>query len=313
MARAATGVRQKPTMLSIDWDFFTFNGELDGDQPIINPETGEPDTYPGFFLYDWGHSEGHGEGLARIMWSSRVCQFERLGLRLEDQCCIREDKGGIQPHVFTDKLRERWATCGRLYMADSHSWGNLAASELRCICRKPLHVVHFDAHHDLGYGQGWDINSEGWDCGNWLHAGLLSGWIGSVEIVYPDWRGLTEWQAYGEEIERPWLAQYDIRVTTWSDWASRRYKQLPLVAGAFLCRSSNWTPPYLDPLFGKLAHTLSDWSAGTTCFDCSEDHKVGAYNACKPREGWDEIRASGEAQAEATTKFLAEQRAKEAV
>lgn len=266
----------KLTVLSIDWDFFIYNGELDDQLPITNPATGEPDTIPGAFLYDWGHSEANSDALQVMQWATRLNSFEMFGLDLTKEATLR-----LKPSAFVNELRGRWPTAGVLEVADSHSWGALTCMRAANTWR-PVHVVHFDAHHDLGYGRAGDVQQ--WNCGNWLYAAMKNGWVTSAEIVYPDWRGLKEWRdvakGRGPRQARPWLNGLDIHATTWSRWLKEKDDTLPV--GTFLCRSSAWTPPYLDRQFADLLNRLKRWATKYECLD-HEDLKIGCYDACKPR------------------------------
>ena len=92
-------------------------------------------------------------------------------------------------------------------------------------------VWNFDAHHDLGYGNGKALQ-----CENWARIGISDGLIRSYNLVYPGWRrDEPEQDLYPGKIKS---AQF-----------SYHYKppeHLPYFHCIFVCRSGAWTPSWHD-------------------------------------------------------------------
>jgi hypothetical protein len=137
-------------------------------------------------------------------------------------------------------------------------------------------LVHFDAHHDLLYTSGFAMESvvKGKvDCGNWHLLTLLRYPKLRSVIIYPRWKGWSEWQKTlrvlrevgpkGEEAIR--LIKRQTRANVWPN------VKLPMgdVEKIFICRSGAWTPPWHDKAFIRfvegceetcdLLSNLSDW------------------------------------------------------
>lgn len=173
------------TMLSIDWDWFLWRGAEAKDVLIeaTLPGAEEPTRVPAIHLFDWGHSENHPPALQAIVWQIRKMSFLNLKLDPNVAAGIREDAGCTPVDTFISALKSRFDNQGPLYLADSHAMGYVAASELRALTRQPIHVVHFDAHHDLGYTD----EVKHLDCGSWLFHALQHKAVSQVTWVRPDW------------------------------------------------------------------------------------------------------------------------------
>jgi hypothetical protein len=115
---------------------------------------------------------------------------------------------------------------------------------------------------------------------------LRLGYVQRAEIVYPDWKGKLEWtDSYGMEHLKPLRRR--IRAFTWSEWLKNAGNDFAV--GLFMCRSSAWTPPYLDEKF-RIFTQDAEVGRETICWDCTDDFdsKIGAYDACTPRT-WDRV------------------------
>jgi hypothetical protein len=114
-------------------------------------------------------------------------------------------------------------------------------------------------------------------CDDWALAGLDKGWISDYTVVYPDWLGRNEWN------EQPWRKDFRkrIHITTWTNWLRKQRHGLGATEIMYLCRSSSWTPPWLDDRFESLTEEFG-WAE---CIDCNTKHK-GPYDTCNVRE-WD--------------------------
>ncbi len=286
------------TLLTIDWDFFIQNrGEGDPNGKTKLPNGSEQTNW---LLFDWGAFEGHSPTLGGILWFSRAAGWLRNGMDIREDLAILPEKGCVDPVKFSHIVREQFPNLldAERYVGDSHAW---AISVVRYLTEMhgPIKVVSFDAHCDLGYcGDKVKRETEAGhaDCGSWLYHSLEKGWVSSVEIVYPDWKGLLEWQTASQE---PFLEPFLDRVIplTWSDWlaSGRKYDDLEAI---HLCRSSNWTPPWLDQRFLELKDLLSldEW------FNLDDEYDnpfggsmIGGYDALEAREfDWESVKEDAE-------------------
>jgi hypothetical protein len=242
-------------MLSIDNDFFPWYGDYDTFR-VLDTRGEWVEDAPGGLVFDWGHGEST-IYLNPIMWSIRAIGFDRMGLSLEDEYTVREDKGGVSYTDFTRALLDRFMPTS-VRIADSHVHGFEVAQRLSRIPPRPLEVIHFDAHHDLGYGakRVRQHAARGIaDCGDWLYHALRLGVVERATVVYPDWR--TEADQPGR-----WLDPYRDRVmfTRWTPWLAATEPNRERPAGVFTCRSAGWSPPYLDRRWLGLARRLGNGS-----------------------------------------------------
>ena len=273
------------TLVSVDWDFFIWNGGEARGKITVHPNTEEEREITAAFLFDWGHSEGHTGVLGEILWMGRFAHAYRLGLDLEKICGIRPEMGCVQPGSFLEEIQKRFnfKTAEGTWLGDSHAYAMPTIGKLSV---QPIKVVSFDAHHDLGYGSeevDRQTKKDHCDCGSWLYHALRLGYVQRAEIVYPDWKGKVEWKdSYGAEHLKPLRRR--IRAFTWSEWLEKAGNDFAV--GLFMCRSSAWTPPWLDEKFRIFT---KDAEVGkSVCWDCEDDLdvKIGAYDACTPRS-WD--------------------------
>jgi hypothetical protein len=218
------------------------------------------------------------------MWStSRFSGFHRVGLDITREYNIREDLGHVTPEEFMAFLEQFYLDDDTpLFYADSHTLGAVAAQD--AAYEGPVHVDSFDAHGDLGYNEKEMKRAEegSVSCSSWLYGVLKADLASSATVVYPDWKGLaeiedkSEWKDLGVNVE----------FTTWSAWKASRPSRS--VESTFVCRSSSWTPPWADKRFQSFLGTVP--AQEMTCMDCMEAQKIGAYDACTPRE-WDKAEA----------------------
>jgi hypothetical protein len=259
------------TVLSIDWDFFFYRGcEVESAGYITIP-TGE--KMPLSMFFDWGHGEQQSEALQDILWSVRFQHFKRAGL---DPYQITR-KNCVAPSDFYSDVKKRLG--GSRYdvnYSDSHRHAYYTVDDAYhdndC---EPLHVLHFDAHHDLGYSLKTikqHRKDKTYDCADWLFAALDSGIVGSVEVVYPDWRGLHEFK----NSETRQVEDYSVKFTTWKDWThdTARYD----VEAVHIARSGTWVPPWFDKDFDRFVHW---WGGDASCFDCITE--MEGLHACTVR------------------------------
>ena len=176
-------------MLSIDWDFFIWNGLEAKGLPKITacPGTAQEQHISAFHLFDWGHNEAHGGLLMDLLWASRFEAFHRIGLDMEQEAAICSDRGCVEPKEFMEVIHKRFDLQGaNVWFADSHSWGCLTAQEASSCAGGPINLVHFDAHCDLGYNKKALVveqKNNTCDCASWLWHALNHNYVGNVLLV----------------------------------------------------------------------------------------------------------------------------------
>lgn len=238
--------------LSVDFDFFPAMPRM-----TDRIQTNQGDVAAGF-VYDWGQSEtGAVAALQDFLWHERAASFDRLGLDLEKEFAIRPDRGSTTVDEFLAVLNPGEES-RLLAWYPSHVSAFPALRMVATESLMGLEVWHFDAHHDLGYGrEAVERMRESGNitCEDWLLAAVEHGYASSVHVVYPDWRGMDEWNPHDVDLDeaRGWLTGFDIQVHTWSEVKDLDFGT---PAGQFLARSDSWTPPYLDPEFERLAKGL---------------------------------------------------------
>ncbi|MGA0383395.1 MAG: arginase family protein [Flavobacteriaceae bacterium] len=281
--------------ISVDFDFFVWNGleSKDDDVKIFLPETGNVTSIPNVYLFDWGHSESWHPDLQSIIWQTRYNEFLRVGIDPIKVCDAHSEKGTVSLDGFFDVLSRRFNLCSshKFFYADSHAHGYSALRETQSFTGEPVRVVHFDAHADLGYSSD-SIKKEKeknvLDCGSWLWHAIDIGLVESVSVVYPDWRDLNEFTSSNGgwcppnhicELE----SEGRVSFTNWSEWL-RCGESSSSIDTVFACRSSAWTPPWLDVQAERLFELFSS-KEFSLCLDCDNSFpNVGGYDACKRRD-----------------------------
>lgn len=223
--------------------------------------------------------ESHSAVLGDLLWQIRKGTFKRMGLDLENLFNIRTECGCVSPSQFVKEIKKRF-NFKTAKVADSHAHG-LRVSQLSSIggCHK---IVHFDAHADMFYGEVGELRKEIRDgtatCGSWLFHVADMDLFDEIEIIYPDWKGLSEWDIISKKRHlKPHLEK--IKVYTWSEWLKTTGQE---TAEAFICRSSNWTPPWLDLEFKDFCDNMAQKLIYIDCVDI----KIGDYDVQQIRE-WD--------------------------
>jgi len=276
--------------LSIDFDFFVWNGveARERDISFLSKQTGKKETIPSVYLFDWGHSESFSSEVQDFIWQARYDAFAAVGVDPFKVCDAHAHKGTVSIDSFLNSINKRFYFAGdyEFFYADSHAHGYSALQE--AYCGEPLNVVHFDAHGDLGYDSSVVANEKKrgvLDCGSWLYHGVSAGLVESVTIVYPDWKGLAEFSSNGFWEPPEHIVALEscgsVHFTCWSDWVAREAER-SRVSTVFSCRSSAWTPPWMD----FQAETLFDGLSGGegVCLDCNDGYqKIGGHDACKKR------------------------------
>lgn len=279
-------------MISIDWDFFlwrAFEAKVDkAERHLIG-------------LYDWGHSEHHSPTFQSILWRSRWQAFGAAGLVPRDWTGVRLSQGGVPWETFlhADLAHRYDLRPATLYLGDSHTWGyfaardgrpaavdgNFAASRKR---RGKLHVVHFDAHHDLGYGAGAlreRVRTATVDCESWLYLAARDGYVASIDVVFPTWVDIEHARPSAKVPKG-----VSLRLWSYADWLKATQTDtttdLTPVEVVNVARSSAWTPPWFDSEFDTFIRSLP--VGKRRCVDCeyakSHPDEARGHDACTPRE-----------------------------
>lgn len=200
-------------LLSVDWDFFF--PTPDPNQDIV------------FTPFDWTLGEGSPVWLD-LAWLLRAATFQARGMELPT----------VHPGYKAFWQEFRLAPGVQVYVADSHRW---AGSER--VKAGVTEVWSYDAHHDLGYKHGWQAMLGGQvTCENWLlwYAAVLG--ESRIHVRYPTWKSLWWWSAEPPE-------SMEVEVDRGTAFYRDEPAALPTFDRVFICRSSGFTPNWLDAAF----------------------------------------------------------------
>lgn len=225
-------VAKTPIWLSIDWDSFI-------------PEMQE---------WDFGHSEGHHPDLQMALWQIRAASSLARGQDLRKLTAFRENQ---HPDDFcSDLARKGFKLEGaEIAVAESHMYAASWFTEARGVdgVASP-NIVHFDAHHDLGY-QGMQslndhVRKQRADAGNWLGVFLRLFPRTKATLVLSSWKP----DVVAETLKQaPMTPSVRKRVTV------QQWPELPAggqVTRVFVCRSGAWSPPWHDRAFADFIAAL---------------------------------------------------------
>jgi len=263
------------TWLSIDWDFFVRS----------------------LGVWDWAHRESP-FFMGGAMWQIRMGDFCGKGIDLvEEMDPARHARP--DPRTFWDVLVQLGYDFGEtqyVVVADSHAAAGPVFYEVFQRYDEPDVLINFDAHHDVGYCEYERIMERALEgvctCDMWL--GALMTWIPELRarIIFPNWmeeEGLTI-EDQEETIEGhgfPNAYQHRIEMGYFEEDGAVN----PLVGGPdvehvveaiFICRSSAWTPPWLDEDFIQFVSGCEDVT-GIEPFNRDDEYE-GPTNALKVRE-----------------------------
>lgn len=218
----------KKVLLSVDWDYFL---------PI--PKGRE------WFLYDWSHKE------APFFYSSELWASRAYGFKAANKSRPYPDPKVV--HGFWDKFR--FSEDCKVYVADSHAciaqvWGLVECNidttghtVPRIDYCPEFGVIHnFDAHHDCGYPNEQE-SSHYIYCSDWAMHAIDQGM--RVYTWYPEWREVED--------------EPDPRRSMYREVFNPVPHGLPttVIDRVFVCRSSDWMPPWCDPEFDELIQDLT--------------------------------------------------------
>jgi hypothetical protein len=208
------------------------------------------------------------------MWEIRASGFLMQGLDLRPE--MDPAKWATpKPWSFWDVLSQLGYNWGALeeteehpemdhasfVVADSHAVAGPAFRGIAEDIGPPDIIINFDAHHDMGYGDRVRINrmvtSGQVTCDMWLRA-LMSMYANMrTNVVFPDWRFAefsveSEWEALKKVL--PAGVAKRTMIDSFTDKSGavsgvvKPARQIDVEA-LFICRSSAWTPPWLDQQF----------------------------------------------------------------
>jgi len=228
--------------LSIDWDYFVREREE----------------------WEFGHAEN--ADFRQLLWNMRVKLFQQKGKDLMKETSL--DFADPRPSEFWKSLKGLGFSFRKLraiVVGDSHRWA-FDVFKRSNGSGPPLQettLVHFDAHHDLVYNVA-KFQKEAEDltvtCENWLLMTHLTQKGLKSLIVYPPWKGMSEWNdtmGVGCKLVpalKPVLSAFT-KPCVWPN--SHVGKAAGNVEVVYICRSSPWTPPWHDQAFSRFVRELS--------------------------------------------------------
>jgi hypothetical protein len=241
-------------------------------------------------LWDWGHKEN--DLFRFLLWPIRLSGLLAAGVDPREYAAAH--KVAPKPHSFWStlemlgyKLSRRTNIC----VADSHSY---AANFFLTVNQyNPVTLLHFDAHHDLGYrGKAVIDNLEQGRvaCDDW-HLALLHHCPNVIRsrTVYPEWRGVDEWvQSFEDTNWRKAIGPILQRVSAFAWEPSKLWQDEEVhVDNVFICRSSAWVPPYLDEDFVRFVRDLEKRSGEIAMTPFVDDERC---DPLEPREfSWESV------------------------
>ncbi len=198
---------------------------------------------PEFENLDWAFREA--PIFIDMMWAIRASNALAAGKDLRKICRMPDDEP--RPREFAELLDEHKISRGRSKVAisESHIMAYKWFEEL-----DDMHIIHIDAHHDLGYR---DRSDDKVDCGNWLRFLINEGKVSKLTMIYPKWRQrqLDEWKLAEAEIRESIKIPLDVH------YGLEHLPRDITIKKILLARSGAWVPPWLDRDFMSLALSLS--------------------------------------------------------
>jgi len=177
-------------------------------------------------MWDFGHNEDQSV-FRHTAWIARY-----MSTNLYEECDPAK-YADMMPKSMPSELEHAGFLMknARMFVADSHKDAYKAIKKVG-----ECEIYHFDAHSDMYPGMV-DMN-----CGNWLLKLYESGKC-KVNWIYPKW--MDEFGGPDNKFN------YNIDVKKFSELNAVRNVDL-----VFICRSSAWVPPHLDPQFVEMVYTF---------------------------------------------------------
>jgi len=249
--------------LSVDWDFFV--RELEE--------------------WDWAHRES--AFYRGMVWQVRETNGLMQGVDFREET-DPNTHSNPKPLEFWSHLEELGYdfTGADVFVTDSHAYGSPVFMNRKARADR---IVHFDAHHDLGYKAETikkNIENETSDCGDWQFHVLQHYQKLRSLIVYPAWKGSMEW-------DETWGSDQVYKIVNAGGSLFKRVKHVVgvdnevvraaagKVDAIHICRSGAWSPPWLDQMFVDFVDVLGEhtFTAPMTPFEDEE-----GLSPLKPRE-----------------------------
>jgi hypothetical protein len=237
--------------LSVDWDYFVRS----------LPE------------WDWGHKESP-FFQSSAMWAIRASQLLVSGVDLREE--MDPAKWSTpKPETFFSVLEQLgydFSQCDYLNISDSHAGAGPVFCQIGEMDEEPEVLVSFDAHHDLGY-HGWaqtrDLLEAGqFMCDMWMCGVMAKFPQLKVRILYPPWQTKKdlEWERKSIKSQLPSPMQKRVLADIFYDDASDGVSPVAKppkgetfeVKALYICRSSAWTPPWLDEAFVEFVESAGE-------------------------------------------------------
>jgi hypothetical protein len=244
--------------LSIDWDFFVRS----------------------LYAWDWGHQESP-FFMSGAMWEIRMSGLLVSGLDIRDEM----DPGkwaNPKPWAFWNILKQLGYDFSvidavgedlgteNFVVADSHA---VAGPTFRGVAEElgpPDVLINIDAHHDMGYGDKASVNrmvaGGQVSCDMWLRSLASMYSEMKVNVVYPNWR-FEEFPISDErDALKKVLPPQVLKRTKIGAFVDDNGSVSKIVNPAkkievealFICRSSAWTPPWLDSQFIEFVESIDE-------------------------------------------------------
>jgi hypothetical protein len=229
------------TWLSVDWDFFVRS----------------------LGQWDWSHKEAP-FFMGSAMWQIRLAPFFMQGINLVDEM---DPKKWAKPRpdnfwYVLSQLGYNLEDTEYFVVSDSHAAAGPVFNEVASRKGAADVIINFDAHHDLGYCEWASIERmiEAGECTCDMWLGALMSWWPTLKarIVYPNWLQeentlQNQWDHMEDHLPEDVLNRVEIgwfeeRDGTISQIVRDPGEELDVEA-VFVCRSSAWTPPWLDEEF----------------------------------------------------------------
>ena len=225
--------------------------------------------FPEWENLDWGFRET--PFWIDHMWALRAGDALSNGVDLRKTITLADDE--VPPGGFVESIVCDGTKIGnsKLAISESHAPAYKYLSGL-----KDMHVVHIDAHHDMGYEMK-ELN-----CDNWLMNLAKDGNVRKITMIYPKWRlrRMNEWDSAKARVTE---ALEGLGVELEVHFGLEFMPVLKNVRRIFLSHSGAWTPPWLDQYFRELMASLFRVRGGVMLYGAK------SLDELSRKLDWDEI------------------------
>jgi len=246
--------------VSVDWDYFVRS----------------------LYSWDWGHQESP-MFMAGWMWETRMAGLLSNNLDIQGEMDPARwanpkpssfwnilSQLGYDFSVLDSIVESGKCLVPNVVVADSHAVAGLAFKGVANEVGSPDIIINFDAHHDMGYGNKAAVQKlirQGTlTCDMWLLLLMDLYREMKAHVVFPNWRLEElpldgEWDDMKKVIPPQVQRRTKIGAFVGEDGAVSevvRPDQRLEVEALFVCRSSAWTPPWLDEQFIDFIDEIRD-------------------------------------------------------